>query len=322
MPKLIEPVVLAPAVPVLLLGTEALLLLDGAVPASGYVKEVCAFGNFFDEAQLPLKKSPLPAEKVAAEELADAAPKMHIDVIESKLDCDPLKADTGAGTYTAEAAPKMLIDALLTLEELLPLEEPVLHVGGTARDVLLRLTTTLPELIAPAVPVLLLEAEAPLLLDGAVLLLGAEAPLLLDGAVLASECVKKVPASVLAVQTGDTPSYNEARRGAEWPLTSPMGLRGVAQQEVAADRYAPRSVQVQGERAHLHGAVRSARHGCYGWLSRSHLPDEGNGHRGRLLLALHHRHAGRRHHLRRRAWRDSGRLLRDKIAHERKVTHR
>jgi len=113
------------------------------------VPELRAFAFVFDEMpvfwETPELLAPGFPELLVAEMLVDVAPEMlaseapqllrhqrTLDVIESKLDCDPLKAGTGAGTYIAKAVPKMLIDALLTLEELLPLDEPVLHVGGTA----------------------------------------------------------------------------------------------------------------------------------------------------------------------------------------------
>jgi len=58
-PELATPEVDIPVVPGLLLDAELPLLLDGAVPASGYVKGMHATDDFFDKAQTSLKKSQL-----------------------------------------------------------------------------------------------------------------------------------------------------------------------------------------------------------------------------------------------------------------------
>jgi len=204
-PKLIvalaEPVLamLEKAVPVVigpLLDAEVLPPLDGAAPASVYVKVVRASDDFFDKAQLLLKKSLL-LDGYALPELA--APEVDMPVvIELALDAEVLLQLDGAvpaSMYAEEVrlllamlekAVPVMIGPLLDAEVLPPLDgaAPAVKVMRASDDffdkaqLLLKKSPlldgyALPELAAPEVdmPVVigpLLDAAVLLLLDGAV----------------------------------------------------------------------------------------------------------------------------------------------------------
>jgi len=158
------PVVIGP-----LLDAAVLLLLDGAVPALMYVKVVRASDDFFDQAQLSLRESPLYVGNVLLVELS-LAEEVRL-LLQVAVNADVLRGDVAGDSKLQRAMSARLEGGASRVCG--AADAPSGDATGDSHlqpheSVLLEVAPAVPELVAPevdmlVVPGLPLDAELPLL---------------------------------------------------------------------------------------------------------------------------------------------------------------
>jgi len=173
LPELAAPEVDMPVVIGPLLDAAVLLLLDGAVPALMYVKVVRASDDFFDQAQLSLRESPLYVGNVLLE--LSLAEEVRL-LLQVAVNADVLRGDVAGDSKLQRAmsarleggAPRTCGAA----------DAPSGDATGDSHlqpheSVLLEVVPAVPELVAPEVDMLVVPG---LPLDAELLLLGGAVP--------------------------------------------------------------------------------------------------------------------------------------------------